>query len=521
MFLEKVLTFVVFLGPLVFFHELGHFLFARYFGVRVEVFSLGFGPKIFKKLKGETEYAISIIPLGGYVKMFGDDPLNKDQIPEDQRQYSFTFKTKWQRFWIVMGGPLFNFILAFFIFLGLLLVGEKVPEIKLGFVPENSAFYTQGLRSGDVIVGLNDKDILNPSDLVFDSSKKTSRLKIKRLGNIENLDVHFTGTEFIDELSKYPPFLRKPIFVNKQHEYFVASVNGFSDSNPVSLEEMVNLKIKQFKLIPIREPKDSKLEFVSNKDSIDIKLESHSWAAFIKELSSLGYYPVDLVVKSVNMNSPADKAGIKAGDIFLGIENLEIQSFDQLREELQKKQATEVAFSVLKDGELKVFKIAPEVTKIESKEMKIIGVMSHIEVVEPKFIQTESKGLVASVAMAYERTIDSIYKTLDGFIKLVTQQVSFKNIAGPLSIGKVAHDSLNISVSYFIQLMALISVNLGVINLFPIPVLDGGHIMFIGFEILNRGPLSRRKMEIAQQFGLSILLMLMVGALFNDFIRYF
>ena len=122
---------------------------------------------------------------------------------------------------------------------------------------------------------------------------------------------------------------------------------------------------------------------------------------------------------------------------------------------------------------------------------------------------------------AFSRTWGAITKTVLGFKKLITSEVSFKNIGGPISIGKVATDSFNTSISYFFQIMALISVNLGVINLFPIPVLDGGHIMFIILEILNRGPLSRRKMEIAQQFGLSILLLLTFAALFNDFSRLF
>lgn len=121
--------------------------------------------------------------------------------------------------------------------------------------------------------------------------------------------------------------------------------------------------------------------------------------------------------------------------------------------------------------------------------------------------------------MAGFRTWDSIEKTFDGFAKLFTGQVGLNTIGGPLSIGKVASDSFNTSLSYFFQLMALISINLGLINLFPIPVLDGGHIMFIFLEIINRGPVSRRKMEIAQQVGLSLLLMLMVGAIFNDVTR--
>ena len=123
--------------------------------------------------------------------------------------------------------------------------------------------------------------------------------------------------------------------------------------------------------------------------------------------------------------------------------------------------------------------------------------------------------------IAFERTWDSIVKTFGGFKKLITNETSLKNIGGPLSIGQVAADSFNMSLSYFFSIMALISVNLGVINLFPIPVLDGGHIMFILLEIVNRGPLSRRKLEIAQQFGLSLLLLLTVAALYNDFSRLF
>ena len=151
MFLEKLAIFILFLGPLVFFHELGHFLFARFFGVRVEVFSIGFGPKIFKFKRGDTEYAVSLIPLGGYVKMYGDDPLNRDQIPASERKNSFTFKGKWARFWIVMGGPLANLIMAYFIFLSLLLTGEKMPELKVGVLPQTSQFYSLGIRSGDII----------------------------------------------------------------------------------------------------------------------------------------------------------------------------------------------------------------------------------------------------------------------------------------------------------------------------------------------------------------------------------
>ena len=121
--------------------------------------------------------------------------------------------------------------------------------------------------------------------------------------------------------------------------------------------------------------------------------------------------------------------------------------------------------------------------------------------------------------VALQRSISAMKKTFDGFIMLITGEVSFKTVGGPVTIGKVAKDSYDISISSFLQLMALFSINLGVIILFPIPILDGGHILFIVLEIINRGPISRRKMEIAQQVGLSIILLLMFGALFNDFTR--
>ncbi len=114
--LEKILIFVLFLCPLIFFHELGHFFFARLFGVRVEVFSIGFGPKIFKYMKNGTQYAISIIPLGGYVKMFGDDPFSEVQLTDEEKKVAFNHKSKMARFWIVFGGPLANLLLAYSFF---------------------------------------------------------------------------------------------------------------------------------------------------------------------------------------------------------------------------------------------------------------------------------------------------------------------------------------------------------------------------------------------------------------------
>ena len=524
MLLEKIVIFIIFLGPLVFFHELGHFFFARLFGVRVEVFSIGFGPKLFKKKWGDTEYAVSAIPLGGYVKMYGDDPFNKDDIPESERSKSFTHQGKWARFWIVMGGPLANFILAFVIFFSLLIVGERIPEIKIGAITPETSLYQNGVRTGDVLVQVNHNDVYNPSDLMVDGNTIVSSLTIKRNGETKELNVNFAGDKFFEEVLKYPPFLRKPYLVDGNANRFVITANKNQPDSQVSIEELANMEnVKTLYLFPVVKGEDLSSDNVKI-DTAQVKELAVNYSdlkTLLVVLEAQGLRTIDLMVKSVNMGSPADKVGIKGDDVFASLEGQKVYSFEELRTRLQTINKPSVDVEVYSQGELKKITVTPESSVQDGKTVKLLGVYSFIEVLKTNFVLTKSKGLISSTTVAVARTWDSMKKTVDGFVKLITNQVSLKSIGGPLAIGKVAHDSFNTSLSYFFQLMALISVNLGVINLFPIPVLDGGHIMFIALEIVNRGPLSRRKMEIAQQVGLSVLLMLMVGAIFNDVTRFF
>ena len=524
MLFEKILVFILFLGPLVFFHELGHFLFARFFGVRVEIFSIGFGPKILKIRRGDTDYAISAIPLGGYVKMYGDDPFSKEEVPADQQQYSFVFKNKWARFWIVAGGPLANFILAFFLFFTLLLVGERIPEIKLGFIPKDSVLYQSGMRTGDIIQKINDADIYNPSDLMVEGQNEISNIVIKRKSELKSLTVKFKGDKFFDEVIKHPPFLRKPILVDSQSKRYILSLEKNSVDLTRSIEEMSGEQnIKKLYIFNT----DSGQDFSRDDLKFDLKSEKEidvnysNPYEFSKELEKYGFHTLDLVVKSVNMNSPADKAGIKGNDLFISLEGKKVFSFDELRTQLQTYDKKEITVEIFHEGVIKKLTMTPDITQEEGKTLRLLGVYSFVEIQKLNSVYTQSKGFLGSIKFGLIRSWDAVKKTVDGFVKLLTNQVSLKSIGGPLAIGKVAHDSFNLSLSYFFQLMALISVNLGVINLFPIPVLDGGHILFIILEVINGGPLSRRKMELAQQVGLSLLLMLMVGAIFNDVSRFF
>lgn len=516
--LEKVLIFILFLGPLVFFHELGHFLFARLFGVRVETFSIGFGPKILKIKRGFTEYAISLIPLGGYVKMFGDDPLNSGDVPENLRRYSFVHKSKFARFWIVFGGPLANFILALFIFMSLFMVGEKVPEIKLGNIHKGSEFYQLGLRTGDVIKKINNNVVSSPSDIILESAGRIQTLEVGRFDEKIEFNIDMQAEHFFEKMVEYPPIFIKPIIVSKEGKYFAISTSATAVDWDFSIDELY-LKEKTFFLHEVEQPNqdEDKPKVKLNIEAIKFDLENLELEDFYKNNN---FYPVDLVVKSVYMNSPADKAGIKAGDILTAVGDQRVYNFEALRRIVQNSNDEGVDVHVIRNGQETTLKIIPETKVISGSTVKLIGVYSSVMYIPGKFVNTEPLSFGHALNKSIQKTYDSIMKTMEGFKKLIFAETSLKNIGGPLSIGKVASDSFNTSLSYFFSLMALISVNLGVINLFPIPVLDGGHIMFIILEMINGGPLSRRKLEIAQQFGLSILLLLMIGALFNDFIRF-
>lgn len=515
--LEKIGIFILFLGPLVFFHELGHYIFARIFGVRVEVFSLGFGPKIIKYVRNGTEYAISLIPLGGYVKMFGDDPLAKDDIPISERKYSFTFKGKWARFWIVIGGPMANFIFAFIIFFFLIFGGEKVPEIKLGVIPVGTTLYQKGLRTGDVLAKYNGRRLLHLGEMAMEGKNNIATITYERDQSFKTIPLKLTGDEFFKNLIKYLPILRKSVLVDRLGKKYLLSTSREKVNEHYSLdilaERFATSRLYLFNYFETPEQAAPAIK--------EIPISYKSREEFFTGLSKLGYLPLDLVIKSVKMNSPADKVGLKAGDILISFGARALFSFIGLRDVLQEIKGQDIPVQLYRDGKLLSYKISPETISENGHKRKVIGIYTDGQFYGLNFITLDSPGFFPSVSQAVFRTWDTTAKTFGGFIKLVTAEVSLKNIGGPLAIGKIASDSFNSGLTPFFLLMAFISINLGVINLLPIPVLDGGHIMFIILEILNRGPISRKKMELAQQVGLSLLLLLMVGAIFNDFSRLF
>ena len=517
MFLEQVFIFVIFLGPLVFFHELGHFFFARLAGVKVEVFSIGFGPKIFKWKGKETEYALSIIPLGGYVKMFGDDPLKAAELTEEEKKVAYTHKSIWRRFWIVFGGPLANFILAYFLYLGLVTIGEKVPQARFGHIEESHSFYSSGLRSGDILSKVNDQNIMSFDDLNLVDTTVTS-VQVLRDGKSISLPLEMNGIEFIKTFSQLNNQLRMSIVSNSQGKLFYLKKKGES-SKHFSLESLFSNGEVEVELFEV------KGEVAQNMgpESLTLALSASSrlTLASTNDLLENGYYPLDLKVEKVVKDSPAQVNGIQEGDLLIEVGGNSVSSFEQLRSIIQENGVKSLEIVVLSGGVTKKISLSPQVNQVGDKKVYTVGIYSGIMMLPISEVEYAAESFSSALFVAARRTSQGFVKTLEGFKKLITGEVSLNNIGGPIAIGKVASDSFNVGLAMFFRLMAIISINLGIINLFPIPVLDGGHLVFLAFEALNGGPLSRKKLQIAQQFGLSILFFLIFVALYNDITRLF
>jgi regulator of sigma E protease len=516
--LEKVLIFFIFLGPLVFFHELGHFFFARLFGVRVEVFSIGFGPKLFSFKRGDTQYAFSLIPLGGYVKMFGDDPLSDTELTPEEEAVAYTKKGKWARFCIVFGGPLANFILAFFIYFSIITAGEKVPQIKFGPVTQEVFLHSKGVRTGDILTRINTQEITSFDDLNMVDSQ-VENITVDRAGDSKILAVGLDGMKFLEEFSKINNNLRAPILVSATGESFYVKTDRDS---PLSLEEILESSITSVEIYKL-DDKKLKMQFDPKKVNLEglvpelINLNGSWEKTFI--LKKL--YPRDLMIESILMASAAEKAKLKGKDIIIGIAGKSIFNFDQLKTAVQSLKAEKpISIKVLNSEGVKELELTPTYKEYNGEKALSIGIKSGI-IFYSIMVEIESKGFIDTLSKAYNRTVEGSIKTFLGFKKLITGEVSLKHVGGPIAIGQVASDSFNISLSMFFRLMAIISINLGIINLFPIPVLDGGHIVFILFELVNKGPLSRKKLMYAQQVGMSLLFLLIFVALFNDISRLF
>lgn len=543
--ISAIVPFIILLGILIFVHELGHFLVARMCGVRVEVFSLGFGKKLLKYKKGDTTYALSMIPLGGYVKMFGEQP--GDNIAESDKKFSFTHKNVWQRIAVVIAGPLMNFFFAVIVFFAVSLMGEDAKTPVVGDIAQSTPAYAAGFRSGDKILTVNETPIATWEDLQRTLSIKEKQdlhldVVVQRENSTETAKVSTTATaepnpnvlsrfEFmanVEGLTPYSAGTTIGVLENSPLQALglktgdtITAFNGQKVTYWRQLEELLaKLNTKEPLTIEVLGTREGDQE----PKPITITLAPLSSIDRFS-LSNLGIESSELYLGKVMDNSPAKAAGLHALDRMISINGVTLVKWEDVINNVKAFDGkTPVDFMVQRDGQVISFKVTPKMTTqmtVSGTEEKryTIGIAPIANIAPPELTVVRASGIGEALVRGASKTWDVSVMTIMSFVRLFQAKISPKNIGGVISIGQAASDTFKIGMAQFLQMMAIISVNLFILNLMPIPVLDGGHLVFYIIELVKGAPLSIKKMEIAQQVGLALLMSLMIFALFNDFTR--
>ena len=541
--------FFILLGLLIFVHELGHFLVAKYFGVRVETFSLGFGKKLLKYKRGDTTYCISMIPLGGYVKMYGDD--TSAEIPEEEKKHAFLHKPVSQRIAVVLAGPLMNLFFAALIFTFIAGLGELMPGPMAGDIPDTAPAYEAGFRSGDKILSINGQETptwIHIRKKIEEAGGQALSFAVERRGEPQPLELQaavgfgpneniFSSNRTVGQIPGLVQESRSTVVGVKDPQSPAAlagiktldvlvSINGtkvsyWRDLQHTALRAMGD----DTKALTLQVRDISAEEKPENLRTFEVAVRP-GWNEKTNLMDWLGLEPSELYIYQVKKDSPAGLAGLQAKDKVIRIDGEDIHTWADVLARVKSFTGETMEFAILRDGKESALKIKPEMTTLmtnkgQEEKRYTIGIVSGFFPVggDPVFYRT--KGFLPIIKTGIRETANWTEFVVMSMVRLISGDVSAKNIGGVITIGRVASNSFEAGISTFLKTMAVISINLFLLNMLPIPILDGGHLVFYTIEALKGTPLSMRKMEIAQQVGLMLLMFLMVFAFFNDLTNLF
>ena len=527
-FFQYFLPFSLLLGTLVFIHELGHFLVARYFGVRVEIFSLGFGPKLFKFKKGDTLYCISLIPLGGYVKMFGDNP--KQVLTAEERPFGFLSQKVGPKMAIALGGPVMNLFLAVIIFMALGFIGNKKANPVLGDISAESTAYKNGFRSSDRIVSINSQKIAYWEDVrnfIKENPNHNLEFQVNRSGDLQTIHAVPQQVENtrITELARFVGKIEgltirsQSAHIGVSHLDSIAYKQGlrtFDEIKEINGKKVSNWRELENKLSQIQ------TDVLYVKVQRDSELLSFELPA-LGTIKNLGIESTELYLDRVKKNSPGDKSGLKRKDRLLAWNGNILTTWSDFSEFITdyKDHPKPFELSILREGVEKKLLVHTEKMStvhpdgnIEDRYM--VGVASAQYVSLPELEVVKIKNPFKALLYGIGETSKWTAVTGKVLWKLVTGNISHRVVGGPLSIAKAAKRSFSDSFVEFLAIMAIISVNLFLMNLLPIPVLDGGHLLLFTIEAIKGSALSPRKIEIVQTCGFVVVLFFIVLTLIND-----
>jgi len=555
----SIVYFVVLIGVLIFVHEFGHFVFAKAFDVRVDRFSIGIGPEIVGFEYGETEYVVCWLPLGGYVQMHGHNFESMENVDEEDRNRALMGKPVWQRSLIAFAGPLFNFVLPVAIYFVVTLSQAGAPPPVVGQVLPETPAAEAGIRSGDRIVSIDGSPVGYWHDItehVENAYNRSVEIVVDRDGDRKTFTVSpekKTSTDFLGLNSRTYGMLGVHLGTHGP-TIAVSDPDGVGAS--AGLEHFDRIvavdgqKVRTFHEIrsAIRESGGQPIELlVLERNPIDV-----SYAQFFdqeartvtveptrrNETWTIGIEPAEMYVTEVDDESPASRAGLRSGDRVVSLDDREYGNWkmmvDRIKNDVYEKirdngsgedvdQTYELTYE--REGSMHTTELTPAVVEYEgeSKQKRYriyVGWGNLSDLVMP---EDEPFPLFQRAAYGAERGVEKTWEVghmmVMGLIRMMQGRVSLDTVGGPIMIGELAAQAGRAGLEYFLQMMALISINLGIINLLPIPVLDGGHLMFYAIEAVRRRPLSFRTRQIATYIGFAIIVLLMLLAFKNDIER--
>ncbi|NIP38121.1 MAG: RIP metalloprotease RseP [Candidatus Dadabacteria bacterium] len=511
-----VLGFLFVIGVLVFIHELGHFLVAKWSGVRVEKFSLGFGKKLLSFRRGETEYLISMLPLGGYVKMYGEtgegciivEDVEKGSNAEKLGLLSGDKITK------IDGNELKEFS-TWKSLLHSLKTSEKDEHEYLVERDDDRIRLNGSLDDIDGINAFSEKQYARG----FSNQPLLNRFLIVIAGPLMNFFIPFVFFPIVFLLGiEQPAYLDKVPEIGYIQPESEAEKAGFEigdkilkiNDKPVSTWEEATIALQ---LNP-----DSKVSVIVDRAGTEKELSVNAIAGN-QGIVSIGVLePLQAIVGNVAPGTPAKDAGLKKGDKIISIDDVQINDWYQMSAAIKPRADKESTFAIIRDGKELSLKITPE-TKDNNQGQIGIGPLQEMVIHKYGLAKSITKGLQKAYSDIIKITgllFEFLYKLVTGDIALST---AGKTIAGPLLIAQVSGAAAESGWATLLQFTSFISINLAIINLFPIPMLDGGHVVYIGLEAIRRRPLSEKAMEYSQKVGFSFLILLMFLAVFNDVSR--
>lgn len=449
--MQTLIAFLLALGTLVTIHEFGHYLAARWCGVKVLRFSVGMGKVIYSRKLGkdQTEWAISALPLGGYVKMLDAREQGLENIAAADLPREFCRQPVWKRMLIVVAGPLANFLLAIGLYTALYSYGVPEPVAKIRITDTSSVAYRAGLRPADRITAVAGKPVASWNDLYI------------------QLADYAIGHDQV-ELS----VARAATAVGQTaHSWIITlPLNKSGLANP-SEDMLAGLGISLYRLPP--------------------------------------------VIEQVVAGGPAERAGLLAGDQIQTINGQPVADAIALTELVSQSAGKPLQITVQRGNQSVSVSATPQSTELDGKQVGRLqiklGMVAEMHTVQAGLLDAAKRGAV--------KTWDTSIMSLRMIGKMITGEASLKNITGPITIADYAGQTSRMGLISYISFVALISISLGVMNLLPIPVLDGGHLLYYSLELITGKPIPDRFAEIAQRAGVAVLLGVMALAFFNDIVR--